>query len=142
MSFLGDYNNWFVHDFWSSYLKLSQCSHAFFCLAHILRELEALIEHGVRWAGRFKAYLLRLYEQTDEGKGNLTEAAWQKVKKAFQIILLTANREEPKALSEGKRGEIKQTKGRNFLERLLEFTDGVLAFAKYDIVPFTNNLAE
>lgn len=140
-SFLRDYNKWLVHDFWSSYLKFDKCSHAF-CLAHILRELEALIERGVKWAERFKKYFLKLYQETDEGKGLLTEIVWEKTKKTFQIMLSIANREEPIALSEGKRGKVKQTKGRNLLQRLIAHVDGILAFAKYRIVPFTNNLAE
>ncbi|MCF6332022.1 MAG: transposase [Draconibacterium sp.] len=36
----------------------------------------------------------------------------------------------------------KRTKGRNLVERLIKYQDAVLAFAFYEQVPFTNNLAE
>ncbi len=40
------------------------------------------------------------------------------------------------------RGRAKQTRGRNLLNHLTEHQDYILAFAKFEDIPFTNNLAE
>jgi transposase len=140
-SFLERFKNWLIHDFWSAYLRFDKCRHAF-CMSHILRELQSLIDQGTKWAERFRKFFLRLYLQTDEGKSFLPENEWLKVKETFKIMLRIADKEEPIAQPNGKGGRTKQTKGRNLLQRLNEYIDGVLAFAKYEIVPFTNNLAE
>ena len=59
----------------------------------------------------------------------------------YRSILDQADREEPPPQS-GKRGKPKQSKGRNLLNRLKKYEDGVLAFALEPDVPFTNNQAE
>ncbi len=66
-----------MHDCLSSYFSFTQCSHAV-CGAHLLRELTALEEQGRVWAGVFKKFLLDLYEQTQQGKGQLSESERQK----------------------------------------------------------------
>jgi transposase len=141
VSFLKDFEGWLIHDFWSSYLKFKDCKHAF-CMAHILRELEALIENGGKWAITFKKFFRDLYEKTDDGKGKLSKEEWQKTAHQFDKLLRQADKEEPKVIASKKRGRTKQTKGRNLLQRLKDNSKGVLAFAKHKIVPFTNNLAE
>lgn len=60
-SLLRDYKNWAVHDCWMSYFGFKDCSHAL-CNAHILRELEALKEHGSVWAPEMKQLLLELFD--------------------------------------------------------------------------------
>jgi transposase len=40
------------------------------------------------------------------------------------------------------RGKWKRSRGRNLLERLRKYQEGVLMFAKLEGVPFTNNQAE
>jgi transposase len=40
------------------------------------------------------------------------------------------------------RGRPKKTKGRNLLERFIQYKEAILAFALQEEVPFTNNLAE
>jgi transposase len=141
ISFLPNFQNWLIHDFWSAYLKFDKCFHAF-CMAHILRELQALIEQGKKWAERFRKFFLRLYKQTGDGKEQIADDKWLAVEKTFRVMLRLADKEEPKATATGKRGRTKQTKGRNLLDRFTEHIDGVLAFARYEVVPFTNNLAE
>ena len=47
-SILTHYFGWLVHDCWGSYFKLEHLKHAI-CGAHILRELESLIENPVSY---------------------------------------------------------------------------------------------
>jgi hypothetical protein len=76
---------------------------------------------------------------TDKGKSHIEELA-PYLTKYIQICQL-ADSEEPPPLKPP-RGKSKSSKGRNLLNRLVEHQDSVLAFAKYDYIPFTNNQAE
>ncbi len=49
-----------VHDCLASYFKFSQCRHVL-CDAHLVRELQALIETGSEWAKEMQTFLLDLY---------------------------------------------------------------------------------
>ena len=137
-SLLPDYKGWAVHDCWASYFKLDQCGHAI-CGAHLLRELQALIDQGSRWAGQMHQLLLNLYQQTDQGKSNLENL--KKVIRKYNRICRNADKEEPPPII-NLRGKPKRTKGRNLKNRLVKYKNAVLAFAKYSYIPFTNNLAE
>jgi transposase len=67
VSILPSFQNWAVHDCWSTYFNFTGCKHAV-CGAHLLREFTALIESGSKWAQNFHAFLLDLYERSDKGK--------------------------------------------------------------------------
>jgi len=55
-SILDRIRSWLVHDCWSSYFGFNNMKHAI-CGAHILRELEGLVESGKsKWAGVFKTF--------------------------------------------------------------------------------------
>ena len=141
-SLLPDFKNWVIHDCWSSYFKFIECQHGL-CGAHILRELVALEEKGIKWAIWFKRYLLTLYQMSDEGKNKLNKAQQQKALQLFDKTWEAANQIEPlpKKSSSG-RGKPKGTKGRNLLIRLKKHQTALLAFAMNKEVPFTNNQAE
>jgi transposase len=65
-SILRDYIGWLVHDCWGSYFNLGNLKHAI-CGAHILRELEGLIEtRETKWAKVFKSFLLSVYKMPFE----------------------------------------------------------------------------
>ena len=49
ISILSSFQNWAVHDCWSTYLNFTECQHAI-CGAHLLRVFTALIESGSKWA--------------------------------------------------------------------------------------------
>jgi len=135
---LRSFKNWAIHDCWASYFNFEDCNHAI-CNAHILRELAALKEQKSLWATKMHKFLSALYKATDYGKNKVKNPAiWIK---NYEKICQKADREEPLAQPTG-RGKPKNTKGRNLLTRLTKYQNEVLAFALYQEVPFTNNLAE
>jgi transposase len=140
LSILPDFANWAVHDCWATYFHFSNCKHAV-CGAHLLRELNALIEKGSKWAIQFHAFLLDLYHQTDHGKSLLTPEKHKRMILKYNRILQLADLEEPPPIHHP-RGKPKQTKGRNLFDRLTKHQKAVLAFAFHTDVPFTNNQAE
>jgi len=140
LSILPEFQNWAVHDCWSTYFNFSACKHAV-CGAHLLRELNALIENGRKWAVQFHAFLLDLYRQTDQGKRSLPPEKHKKTLLRYKKILKLADQEEPPPIQRP-RGKPKKTKGRNLFDRLSKHQQAVLAFAFHEEVPFTNNQAE
>ncbi len=138
-SIIGKIKGWLVHDCWSSYFNFTGHQHAI-CGAHILRELQGLIDtEQSKWAKIFKTFLMGIFEmpfaQRLERK--------QQIESRFRRICYLANAIEPPPIkTPGKRGRYKRTKGRNLAERLIRRQDAVLAFAFNEQVPFTNNLAE
>jgi transposase len=138
-SILDNINTWLVHDCWGSYFKFSQMHHAI-CGAHILRELEAILQTGKsKWAGTLKIFLLNLYQTSFEERIKRR----QFIEARYDRILNIGNLAEPPPIKTiGKRGRYKRTKGRNLLERLISEKESMLAFAFNKDVPFTNNLAE
>lgn len=142
VSILPGFKGWAVHDCWDSYFKFPDCRHAI-CGAHLLRELVALEEKGVRWANWFRRYLLTLYHLSAQGKQALDAAQQEKAVRLFEKIWAQADLlEPPPEKPANKRGRPKATKGRNLLGRLHEHRSAVLAFAFHAEVPFTNNQAE
>lgn len=129
-----------VHDCWSSYFHFNQCQHAL-CGAHLLRECNALIEQGRKWAKPFRQLLLSLYNASQKGLSKVKYL--QRWSNLYDVICQRADKEEPPPLKQTiGRGKFKRTKGRNLLERLIKHKDAVLAFAQYEHIPFTNNQAE
>ncbi|MCP3930459.1 MAG: IS66 family transposase [Bacteroidetes bacterium] len=138
-SILGKFTGWLVHDCWGSYFKFETFKHAL-CGAHILRELEGLIEtKKTKWAKIFKTYLMGVYEMPFEERVKRR----QHIESRYNLICNIGEKSEPPPIkTPGKRGRYKRTKGRNLVERLIREKDAVLAFAFNEDVPFTNNLAE
>lgn len=138
-SILNSFSGWLVHDCWSSYFRFTGFKHAI-CGAHILRELQGLIETGQsKWAKDFKTFLINVYKMSFE----------ERIRKQDQIeakYMFLCNKgekhEPPPKKTIGKRGRYKRTKGRNLIERLIREKCAVMAFAFNQEVPFTNNLAE
>ncbi len=138
-SILNRLNGWLVHDSWSSYFSFKNYKHAM-CGAHILRELQGLVDIGKsKWAETFKIFLMSVYEMSNEERIKRK----QQIQDRFvRICNIGEHMEPPPIKTKGKRGRYKRTKGRNLVERLIKYQDAVLAFAFYEQVPFTNNLAE
>jgi len=138
-SILDRYTGWLVHDCWSSYFGFDKIKHAL-CGAHIIRELEGVIENGKsKWANIFQMFLLNVYHMPHEQRIKRRRS----IVKKYRYLCAMGEQEEPlPQQSPGTRGRNKRTKGRNLVERLLREQDAVLAFAFNNEVPFTNNLAE
>ena len=138
-SVLRDYIGWLVHDCWGSYFNLQNLKHAI-CGAHILRELEGLIEtRETRWAKVFKSFLLSVSMMPFEERvkrRNYIESRYDR------ICSIGEKAESPPVKTTGRKGRYKRTKGRNLVERLIRERGAILAFAFNKEVPFTNNLAE
>lgn len=137
-SVLKDFKGYAIHDSMASYFRFTDAQHGL-CNAHILRELQALIDDNSTWAKEMHALLLELYAELPNRA--LTGDAAEIVRQRYRQILQNADVEEPPPKKTGK-GRPKNTPGRNLFKRLSQQEDAVLAFAFVDGVPFTNNLAE
>lgn len=127
-----------IHDCWGTYFKFN-CQHGL-CAAHLLRELTALIEQKSQWASDMHKLLMEAYHNSEKGTKAVTD--FDKLQQQYLEICDHADKEEPPIERKAKTGKPKRSKGRNLMERLVKHKDAVLAFAKYEDVPFTNNLAE
>jgi transposase len=139
-----------VHDHFKPYNGLLDVYHAF-CNAHILRELEALIEFEKEpWAELMRALLREanaaVRAAREAGKRALppeqvkvfVDRYWAAVRMG-----LAHHRGLPKLPTTAKgRGRPKQRAGHNLLDRLKKFKTETLRFLTDFAVPFTNNLAE
>lgn len=143
---LPEYKGTAIHDFYRSYLIFS-CQHGL-CNAHLLRELKAVLERAPHqlWA---KA-LIRLLQTANrlvkaaktQSRFSLSKLAKERIVANYDRLLRQAERLNPVATPNGKRGRTKQTKTRNLINRLLLYKEDILRFT-YDFnVPFDNNLAE
>lgn len=138
-SVLKDFRGYAIHDSLAAYFGFSNAQHGL-CNAHILRELQALIDENSRWAKDMHAFLLELH---DELSGiALTGEAAEIVRQRYRQILYDADVEEPPPKKKAGKGRPKNTPGRNLLRRLQQYENAILAFAFVEAVPFTNNLAE
>lgn len=86
-----------------------------------------------------KELLLALYQHSRQGKDEVCYFAyWQQL---YENYCQQSLSEEPLPEPTNK-ARPKKSKGRNLLERLIKHKDAVLAFARHQLVPFTNNQAE
>ena len=137
-----------VHDCWGSYWKYQNVTHAI-CCAHLLRELNGVIENHPEqtWALKFKELLLSMKKVRDkallDAKDEVSYYHRHKFDKEYDSIIKTAYEENP--LSETpakKRGRKKKSKVLNLICRLDNYKESVCLFIKNLCVPFDNNQAE
>ena len=138
-SILGQVQGWLVHDCWEAYFNFTHLKHGT-CNAHILRELDGLVENfNSRWAVLFKTFLLQTWLLPFDERVKRRNIIEQR----YRHICGIADKLEPPPWKTHKgKGKHKRTKGRNLLLRLIKHQQAVLAFAFNSEVPFTNNLAE
>lgn len=137
-SLIKDYCGRAVHDCYSSYFQFEGCQHIL-CNAHLLRELERLKENGSGWGKLMQSLILRMYEMSQRGRGELKhQQRWELL---YERICQMGEREEPPP-TKGKKGREKSSFGRNLLNRLRKYQAGILEYAFCAEVPFTNNQAE
>jgi transposase len=87
-SVLKDYQGTAVHDCWWPYFKFDGARHVL-CGAHLLRELNNLVENGSGWAGEMHEFLLDLHDIPRP------LGAAEEVRQRYQFILAQAELEEP-----------------------------------------------
>jgi transposase len=144
VSFLDRFKGWILHDCYAFYFKFTQSRHAL-CCPHLLRELTAQIEEGKTWASTLHKLLLGLYQKTEKGLKIVADIdaekkIWQEAcTKAIQLEELLLPQVD---LTIKKRGKKKRGKSLALLDRLLKYSNAILAFAEFEIVPFSNNQAE
>lgn len=144
---LSEFKGRAIHDGFISYSKY-ECGHGL-CNAHHLRELIfAHEEMGRGWSLDMKQLLLKIKDAVDTAKEQdieqLTIEQLTEYEQRYKGILETGFVEEeqhPPPVS-GKRGQKKQNKSKNLLDRLGEHEEATLVFMKDFAVPFDNNLAE
>ena len=139
-----------VHDHFPPYRGMDAVDHAF-RNAHILRELQALIEiDGETWAEQMRDLLLDANAAVNTAReagetalppktvAAFIERYWEAVR-----LGLSFHRQLPKLEQKASaRGRPKQREGHNPLERLKTFKTETPRFLTDFDVPFTNNLAE
>ena len=139
-----------VHDHFLAYRGMDGVDHAF-CNAHILRELQALIEFEKEpWAELMRTMLLDANAAVNTARAagetalppktiaTFVERFWAAVR-----LGLAYHRQLPKLEKKANsRGRAKQRPGHNLLERLKTFKTETLRFMTDFDVPFTNNMAE
>lgn len=139
------YQGTLIHDCWASYFSYAHCGHGL-CGSHLLREITFVGEaHGYPWACRMKRLLKAACKRVSQSPEKcLSERAYARLQKCYQIILKQGERQMPTIPSkpDGKRGKIAKSDAHNLLERLQKHEHSVLLFAKDPLVPFTNNRGE
>ena len=137
-----------VHDCWGSYWKYQDVTHAI-CCAHLLRELNGVIENHPEqtWAVRFKKLLLDMKKVRDKAllsdKNEVSYYHRHKFDMEYDAIIKTAYEENPLPETPAKkRGRKKKSKVLNLICRLDNYKESVCLFIKNLCVPFDNNQAE
>ena len=145
---LPDFRGVLIHDFWQSYFKYPNLSHAL-CHAHHLRNLTAILENDEQiWAELMIKFLIAGKKRVDEAKLNganqLPPDQLARIDQLYETILSIGLIENPlpETPPPKKRGKRKKTKARNLLERFINHKPLMLRFIHDFKVPFDNNLAE
>lgn len=148
LGILPAYKGIVVHDCWTSYWKYPDITHAI-CCAHLLRELNGVIENHPEqtWASKFKDLLLAMKKVRDKAladeKDEVSYYHTHKFDKKYDEILKIAYTENPiPEETTKKRGRKKKSKVLNLVSRLDNYKASVCLFINNLCVPFDNNQAE
>ena len=135
-----------IHDCWASYWKFNVL-HAI-CCAHLLRELNGVIENHPEqtWAPRFKKLLLDMKKTKEDAIAmNLASAdehTIQYYNEEYDAIIQVAFAENPMVTTEAKKkGRPKKGKVLALIERLQKYKGEVCHFLKDFQIDFDNNQA-
>ena len=149
INILPRFKGWAVHDDLASYFQYN-LEHAL-CNAHHLRTLLFLLErYPQKWVQELNDLLLAIKSKVETAKKKtqtaLSVRQSHNFSKTYDGLIAQGLRANPppneKQRKPGQRGRLKQSPARNFLLRLREHKQAVLAFM-YDFdVPFDNNQAE
>jgi hypothetical protein len=136
---VSEYEGTLIHDCWSPYFGFDKCKHAL-CVAHLMRELIALIERGHVWANDMLELLIEMKsvvdQYKDDDKTKISRYYRNKFKQRYNDILSSAKEEiVPSTMR-------KKTKAENLLIRLEKYQTEITRFTEDFDVPFDNNQAE
>lgn len=145
---LPEYMGTLITDCWSSYWGMGS-KHGL-CIAHLLRELLALVKYFSRDAEWAQEMMDLLYEMNEKRNARIDEKKTEFEKEELEDFYTRYDEIVEKGLKihpdseakKGKRGRAKQYRGRNLLDRLKEHKENFLLFLVDFDCPFTNNLAE
>ncbi|MGL4914619.1 MAG: IS66 family transposase [Romboutsia sp.] len=146
INILSNFTGTAVHDCWKTYHQYSNCNHAL-CNAHILRELNAIVElEKQNWADPMKKLLVEIKRNVDLSYNTANALTLDKIEvfeKRYDEILKDGFKEDNIANSEEySKKKVKKSTSLNLLNRLAGYKSQILAFM-YDFdIPFDNNLAE
>lgn len=132
------------HDYFRPYFRLQGVKHGL-CNAHILRELQALIEHDTEAWTRQMSRLLTFVGQIAKDEIKIRRYKWRILPLYDEIVekgLLYHENLFP--LVQKRKGKPKRRDGHNLLLRLKKHKEDVLRCLNLSVVrvPFTNNQAE
>jgi transposase len=144
---LPGYTGILMHDAYRSYFVHSY-EHAL-CNAHLLRELQAIVEvdPAQSWATQLSQLLRTAWTLVKTAKAEALPALpvdlADRIDRLFDQIVTRASRlNPPKPRPQGQRGRVAQSTQRNLIDRLSHYKSAYLRFAFDFRVPFDNNLAE
>jgi transposase len=130
-----------VHDGWKPYRDLA-CTHAL-CNAHHLRELTYVFEEMKQaWAKRLIDLLVAACHEVAATDAALSGERIAYYRATYIEILAEGAAANPRAPPSGRRGQTKQSKALNLVDRLRTHAEDVWRFMTDHNVPFSNNIAE
>jgi len=147
LEILPDFKGTMVHDFWKTYFQYD-CLHAL-CNVHLVRELTGISENfGQVWSEQMKELTLEIKKEVDSAKLRFCLLSRKQIadfEARYARIIDLGKRENP--VTEyvrpvGTRGQKKQSKAKNLLNRFERYPTEILAFMQDFSIPFDNNLAE
>lgn len=142
-----------VHDCWGPYFKMANVSHAL-CNAHLLRELQALMDFEKEpWAfamSRFLRQACHVMHLAQERKATLKPSFVHYMLARYDCIVrqglalheAQAPPDTRNPAAKKRRGRAKKRIGHNLVLRMRDHRESVLRFITDPAVPFTNNQAE
>jgi transposase len=142
-----------VHDCWGPYFKMSGVLHGL-CNAHLLRELQALMDFEKEpWAfamSRFLRQACHAVHLAQDRQNTLKPSFVHYMLARYDCIIsqglafhaAQAPPESRNPTAKKRRGRIKRRIGHNLLVRMRDHRESVLRFITEPAVPFTNNQAE
>ena len=144
---LPSFTNTMIHDFWKPYYSNEAARHGL-CNAHILRELVYAEEekHQV-WAKQMQELLLEILGSRKQyaamGQTSFQEGVLEAYLLRYDRIVADGLAQNPVPRKPSwKRGRVAKGKVVCLLERLRDYKEDILLFARDWKVPFTNNEAE
>ncbi|MCL2547880.1 MAG: transposase [Symbiobacteriaceae bacterium] len=146
---LENYHGVIVHDFWSSYLSDSLPGVHAMCNAHLLRELQGIIDNiqNLTWAAKMQEFLRSSWREVkrtrqDYNTGLPDQRVRELVMDYGRILRIAELEIEEFAVKQTRRRNAAKSDAERLWNRFMEFGEAILRFIYDPRVPFDNNLRE